>query len=78
MSRNEDYTTRHLVDYLYNPNYYKLISIDLSRQTSTSITQESNFPWKLEDDDSATMFFITEKKRKTILNFSLDTLTLTE
>ena len=30
MSRNNDYTTGNLLDYLYHRNYYKLISIDLS------------------------------------------------
>ena len=31
MSRNDDYTTRNLLDFLYHQNYYKLIGIDLSR-----------------------------------------------
>ena len=33
---------------------------------------------KLEEDDGATIFFIAEKQQKTILNFSLDSLILTE
>ena len=32
MSKNDEYTTRNLLDYLYHQNYYKLIGIDLSRQ----------------------------------------------
>ena len=32
-SRNDDYTTGNLLDYLYHQNYYKLIGIDLSRKT---------------------------------------------
>ena len=36
MSRN-DYTTENLLDYLYYQKYYKLIGIDLSRQTNMSI-----------------------------------------
>ena len=43
MSRNDDYTTGNLLDYLYHQNYYKLIGIDLPRQTNTSIPQEINF-----------------------------------
>ena len=43
MSRNDDYTTRNLLDYLYHQNYYKLIGIDLPRQANTSIPQEINF-----------------------------------
>ena len=37
MSRNDDYTTRNLLDFSYYQNHYKLIGIDLSRQTNTSI-----------------------------------------
>ena len=32
ISRNNDYTTGNLLDYLYHQNYSKLIGIDLSRQ----------------------------------------------
>ena len=37
MSRNDDYTTRNLLNYLYHQSYYKVISTDLSRQTNASI-----------------------------------------
>ena len=63
MSRNDDYTTGKLLDYLYHQNYYKLIRTDLSRQTNRHIPQQINFTGKLEDD-GATMFFITEKEQK--------------
>ena len=72
MSRNDNYTTGNLLDFSYHQNYYKLIRIDLSRQTNTRISQQINFVGKLEKDDGATMFFIAEKQQKTILNFSLD------
>ena len=78
MSRNDDYTTGNLLDYLYQQNYYKLIGIDLSRQTNTNIPQQINFTGKLEEDNGATMFFIAENQQKTILNFSLDSLIVTE
>ena len=78
MSRNDDYTTGNLLDNLDHQKYYKLIGIDLSRQTTTSIPQQINFVGKLEEDDSATMFFITEKQQKAILNFSLDSFIITE
>ena len=32
MSRNKDYKTKNLLDYLYHQNYYERIGIDLSRQ----------------------------------------------
>ena len=75
---NDDYTTGNLLDYLYHHKYYKLIGIDLSRQTNTSILQQINFTAKLEGDDSATMIFVSEKQQKTILNFSLDSIIATE
>ena len=62
MSRNNDYTTENLLEFLYHQNRYKLINIDLSRQTNTSISQQINFEEKLEEDDGATMFFIAEKQ----------------
>ena len=74
MSRNNDYTTRNLLDYLYHQSYYKLIGVDLSRQANISIPQQINFTVKLEEDDGAAMFFSSEKQQKTILNFYLDAL----
>ena len=62
MSRNNDYTTGNLLDYLYRQKYYKLIGIDLWRQTNMCTG-------KLEENDCATLFFIAEKQQKTILNF---------
>ena len=56
MSRNDDYMTGNLLDYLYHQKYCKLIGIDLSRQTNKSIPQQINFVGKLEEDNGATMF----------------------
>ena len=56
---------------MYYQNYYKLVCIDLSKQTNTNIPQQISFTGKLEKDDGATMLFIAEKQQKTILNFSL-------
>ena len=64
ISRNDNYTTGNLLDYLSRQNYYKLIGIDLSRQTNTNIPQQINFTGKLEEDDGAAMFFIAEKQEK--------------
>ena len=69
MSKN-DHKTGNLLDYLYHQKYYKLICIDLSRETNTSILQQINFVGKLRAR-GATMFFIAGKQQKTILNFSL-------
>ena len=65
MSSNDDYTSGNVLDYFYNQKYYKLIGIDLSRQTNTSNPKKINFTVQLEEDDGVTMFFIAEKQQKT-------------
>ena len=69
MSRNDDDTTGNVLDYLYHQNCYKLIGIDLSRQTNMTIPHQNNFVGKLEEDDCATMFFIFEKQQKLFQTF---------
>ena len=68
--------TWNLLDYLYHQNYYNLIGIDVSKQLN--IAQQINFLGKLEEDDGATIFFVSEKQQKAILIFSLDSLLVTE
>ena len=75
MSRNNGYTTGNLLNYLYHQNYYKLTRIDLSRQTNMSIPPQIDFTGELDD---GAMLFIAEKQQKTILNFPLDSLIVTE
>ena len=78
MSKNNDYTTGNLLNYLYHQKYYKLIGIDLPRQRNASILQQINFVGKLEEDDGATLILIAEKQQKTTLNSSLDSLIVTK
>ena len=68
MSRNDDYTTGSVSDYLWHQKYYKRIGLYLSRQINTSIPQQINFVGKLEEDDGTAMFIITEKQQKIIPN----------
>ena len=68
MSRNDDYRTRNLLEYLYHRRHDKLIGIDLSRQTNINIPQQINFTGKL-GKDGATIFFVSVKQQKTVLNF---------
>ena len=71
MSNNNDYTTGNLLDFAYYKENYRLIAIDLSKQTKLKDSQQINFIGKLEDQDhGATMFFITEKSEETTFNFS--------
>ena len=81
--RNDDYIIGNLLHYFYHQNYYKLIDINLSRQTNATIPQQIICTGKLEEDDGAMFFimmmiFIAEKQQKTILKFSLDSLNLIE
>ena len=43
VSKRNYYTTGNLLEYLHHQNYYRLIGIDLPRQTNTSIPQYVNF-----------------------------------
>ena len=52
---------RKMSHYLYYQKCYRLICIDLSRETNTSLPQPINFVGKLEDDDDPTMLFIAGK-----------------
>ena len=47
ISKNNDYTTGNLLDYLYHQKYHKHIDLDLSRQTNMSIPQQINSVGKL-------------------------------
>ena len=77
MSRNDDYTIGNLLDFLYYQSYYKIIGLDLARQTNINIPQKINF-WRKLEDDGAKMVFITEKQQKAIVKFSLNLLIVPE
>ena len=65
---NNDYTTGNLLDLGYFKENYKLIAIDLSKQTKLKDPQQINFIGKLENQDhGATMFFIIKKSEDKIL-----------
>ena len=71
MSNNNDCTTGNLLDFGYFKKNYKLIAIDLSKQTKLKDPQQINFIGKLENQDhGATMFFIIKKSVETTFNFS--------
>ena len=58
MSNNNDYTTGNLLDFAYFKENYKLIAIDLSKQTKLKDPQQISFIGKLSRRSGATMFFI--------------------
>ena len=77
MSNNNDYTTGNLLDFAYFKENYRLIAIDLSKQTKLKDPQQINFIGKLENQDhGATMFFIIEKSEETTFNFSQNSITI--
>ena len=70
MSRNNDYTTGNLLNFVYFKENYRLIAIDLCKQTKLKDPQQINFNGKLENQDGgATMFFIIEKSEETTFAF---------
>ena len=54
MSKNNDYTTGNFLDYEYFKDHYKLIAIDLGKQTeleNPDLKQQINFMGRLEDNN---------------------------
>ena len=76
LSNNNDYTTGNLLDYAYYKKHYKLIAVDLSKQTKLKDPQQINFIGKLLRNTGATMFFIIEKLEETTFNFSQNSVTI--
>ena len=70
MSENNDYKTGNLLDFAYFKETYRLIAIDLSKQTKLKDPQQINFIGKLEEqEDGATMSFIIEKSEEATFEF---------
>ena len=77
--RNNDYTTGSLLDYEYFSKHYKLIAIDLTKQTeleNPDLKQQINFIGRLERNEGATMFLIIEKSEETTFEFSQNSATV--
>ena len=69
MSNNNDYATGNLIDFGYFLKNYKLLAVDLSKQTKSKDLQQINFIGKLDEANGATMIFIIEKSEETTFNF---------
>ena len=77
ISNNNDYTTGNLSDFVYFKKNYRLIAIDLSKQTKLKDSQQVSFIGKLENQDhGVTTFFIIEKSKETTFNFSQNSVTI--
>ena len=77
IGQDDDYTTGSLLYYTYFKKYYKLISIDLSKQQKLDIDpkaiQQIYFSGNLDRAGNTQMFFIIEEAKETVLNFSKGT-----
>ena len=70
MYNNNVYTTGNLLDFAYYKENYRLIAIDLSKQTKLKGPQQINFIVKIEkENNGVTIFFIIEKSEETTFEF---------
>ena len=63
MQKNDDYPAKKILNFSHHKDYHKFIGIDLSRQTNKSIPQHFNFQGM---------------QQRPVLNFSLDSIIVTE
>ena len=79
MGRNNDYTTGNLLDYKYFLRHYRLIAIDLSKQTelkNPDLKQQTNVIGRRDTDNETEMSFIIEKSEETTFEFSQNAVTV--
>ena len=73
----DDYTTGCLLDYPYFANTYKMIAVDLSKQQALDADpraiQQINFTANLDRAGNTRVYFILEKAKEAILDFSQGT-----
>ena len=69
MSNINDYITGNLLDFACFKKNYRLIAINLSKQTKLKDPKQINFVGKLEKDDGTTMFLSSKNQRKLLLIF---------
>ena len=71
--QGDDYTTGCLLDYIYLKNYYKMITIDFSKQQALDADpktiQQINFTANLDRSGNTRFCFILEEAKGTIFEF---------
>ena len=71
----DDYTTGCLLDYTYFIETYKMIAVYLSKQKALGFNpkaiQQVNFTGNLDRAGTTRVYFILEKAKETVLDFSL-------
>ena len=77
LGQGDNYKTGCLLDYSHFKDYYKMVTINLSKQQALNADpnsiQQINFTGILDQGAGATMFFIIEEAKDTILDFSQGT-----
>ena len=77
IGQGDDYTTGCLLDYTYFKKYYKMIAVDLRKQQALDADpktiQQINFTANLGRAGNIRVYFILEEVRKTVLDFSQET-----
>ena len=77
MCNNNDCTTGNLLDFFYYKENYRLIALDLSKQTKLKDPQQINFIGKIEGQSNrVTIFFITKRSEETTFKFSQNSVTI--
>ena len=75
--RGDDYTTGSLLDYTYFKKYYKMILVDLNKQQALDADrkaiQQINFTENLDRPGNKRFYFILEKVKDTVFEFSQGT-----
>ena len=68
------YTIGCLLDYIYFKKHYKMIAVDLSKQQALDADpkaiQQINFTANLDKDGNTRFYFILEKAKETVFEFS--------
>ena len=73
---NNVYTTGNLLDFAYYKKHYKLIAIDLSKQSKLKDPQKNSFIGKISRNTGATMFFIIERSVEITFSFLQNSVTI--
>ena len=77
IGQGDDYTTGCLLDYTYFKKYYKMIAVDLSKQyaldADPKAIRQINFTANLDTPGRTRIYFILEKAKETVFEFSQGT-----
>ena len=76
ISNNNDYKTGNLLHFGYFKENYRLIAIDLSKQTKLKDPQQISFIGSVLNTREATMFLVIEKSEEATFNFSQNSATI--